>query len=453
MRLIALLVVSFFAACAINPGFSSETDSQDQNNNSVDGGTVIDTPSPFATAPVDIPANTAWTVAELRALTLPRNAVVRTVISGTEPVDLPVVLIAFVADPMTGSPGLPYLHLRVDGRHAFWKDMYDVAAGMSGSPVVVDGRLAGALSFSYGGGAPGTAQFIATPFEYMKRAGERSAGRVSGFGDVIGAGELYATGDVSRFFSQAASRGHTSMLSSELFRRASLASNPIPGVADGSTGTLKPGSGIAVNFVRGTLVNAGAIGTVTAVEGSTLWAFGHPLMAAGDILLPYSAAAVTSIISMPFDTFKLTGPVGVPIGAITGDWFPAIRGTVGRTARSFRVETLTRPTGGSDVVHRHDISGMDAWSASEWSAIAGVMAPLDADRQAYARGHVNISVRVSYLETTLPFMKAETLTADYDLAFEASWWALSAFEQAFAADAQGHRKTPVLIKVDMTWDT
>lgn len=437
--------VLVLAACTVDPGYQPGNDSQDQNNDNSgnDSGT-------FPIAPDNLHVANAWTVAELKTLTFPHPATVRTVIAGVEPIDLPVILEGFVQNLMTGSTQEPYLHLRIDGTNRFWATQYDVAAGMSGSPVIVDGRLAGALSFSYGGGAPGTASFAATPFEYMKRAGQRADGRISGFNSVYGSGTLYATGGGSRFFQRINAEGSGRRpVSTDLFRPAG---GPIPGSFAGTAPALRAGSGVAVVFVQGDLENSGAVCTVTGVDGPNLWACGHPITAAGNIALPYSAAAVTDVISTSWYTFKLTGPVGNILGTIDGDWFPAIHGTTNRVAPTVFVQTTVRPTGSVARTFHHRISRLDPYSIAEWAAVDGVMLPLDADREAYAPGHAIVSIKVAYLETSASFVKTQTIDGQYDLALEAAWWAMGAFDEAFMPDANGQYKTPLQVDIDLTWD-
>lgn len=453
MRSLVSLVI-LIAACNVDPGYntSGNNGSQSQNNSNTGGNSNQNHGSSNApaVAPDNLRVADAWTVAELKALSFPRTATVRTVIAGVEPVDMPVVIEGLIQNPMTGFAQDPYLHLRIDGSNSFWATQYDVAAGMSGSPIILDGRLAGALSFSYGGGAPGTAPFVATPFEYMKRAGARAAGRVSGFNSVYGSGTLYASGGGSRLFRRINAEGNGRRpVSTDLFRPAG---GPIPGSFAGTAPALRAGSGVAVVFVQGDLENSGAVCTVTAVDGPELWACGHPITASGSIALPYSAAAVTDVISTSFYTFKLTGPVGNILGTIDGDWFPAIHGTSARAAPTVFVQSTVRPTDAAARTFRHRLSRLDPYSLSEWAAVAGIMLPLDADREAYAPGHATVSVRVAYLETSVSFEKTATLTGNYDLAFEVAWWALGAFDQAFAADLDGHYKTPVQVNIDITWD-
>jgi len=94
-----------------------------------------------------------------------------------------------------------------------------------------------------------------------------------------------------------------------------------------------PGTSIAAGFSTGDIALA-AIGTVTYRDGDKLWAFGHPLEAAGRRSLPFLDAYVYSVIDNPvaFDEYTTTyklATAGRPVGTLTSDGLGAIAGRVG----------------------------------------------------------------------------------------------------------------------------
>jgi len=94
-----------------------------------------------------------------------------------------------------------------------------------------------------------------------------------------------------------------------------------------------PGTSIAVGISSGDIALA-AIGTVTYRDGDKLWAFGHPLEAAGRRSLPLLDAYVYSVIDNPvaFDEYTTTyklATAGRPVGTLTTDGLSAIAGQVG----------------------------------------------------------------------------------------------------------------------------
>ncbi|MCW2966546.1 MAG: hypothetical protein JWM71_318 [Solirubrobacteraceae bacterium] len=107
--------------------------------------------------------------------------------------------------------------------------------------------------------------------------------------------------------------------------------------ADFPVQTLKPGSAMAVGYSSGD-ISSGAIGTVTYVDGNSIWAFGHPLDSVGRRALFLEDAYVYGIINSPSvaggGTYKLAAP-GHDIGTLSGDGIFAVTGTVGALPPSF----------------------------------------------------------------------------------------------------------------------
>lgn len=82
------------------------------------------------------------------------------------------------------------------------------------------------------------------------------------------------------------------------------------------------GGAIGVQLVRGD-VNATAVGTVTHVVGRELVAFGHPMMNAGETGLPTATARILHILASEQRSFKLAEAVA-PLGALVNDRQAAI---------------------------------------------------------------------------------------------------------------------------------
>jgi hypothetical protein len=95
---------------------------------------------------------------------------------------------------------------------------------------------------------------------------------------------------------------------------------------------LVPGAAVSAGYSSGDIAS-GAIGTVSYRDGSTIWAFGHPLDDAGRRSLFLQDAYVYSVIGNPVGlsdavTYKLAAP-GHDLGTLTADRDNAIAGTVG----------------------------------------------------------------------------------------------------------------------------
>lgn len=82
------------------------------------------------------------------------------------------------------------------------------------------------------------------------------------------------------------------------------------------------GGAIGVQLVRGD-INATGIGTITHVDGRRLLAFGHPMMNAGEVGLPTSTAEVVHVLASQSRSFKLANALA-PKGTLIQDRQPAI---------------------------------------------------------------------------------------------------------------------------------
>jgi len=117
---------------------------------------------------------------------------------------------------------------------------------------------------------------------------------------------------------------------------------------------LRPGSMISLLFVRGDL-NLNADCTVTYVRANSVYACGHQLFLAGPAEIPFAKASVLAIIPSLAASFKIDAP-GALIGSIHQDRFGAIYGVLGDHSPTIPVHiqvnsTLNRKTDyGFDVV-------------------------------------------------------------------------------------------------------
>jgi hypothetical protein len=103
---------------------------------------------------------------------------------------------------------------------------------------------------------------------------------------------------------------------------------------------------MAVGYATGDLT-AGAVGTVTYVDGDRVWAFGHPMDAVGRRALFLQDAYVYGVINNPIDvppvlgSYKLAWP-GHEVGTLSGDGINAVAGRLGTAPPSFPLEIVAR---------------------------------------------------------------------------------------------------------------
>ncbi len=267
-----------------------------------------------------------------------------TEMDGGEVVEIPVEVIGTIGP---WAPEGEIVLVRLEGeryRHT------GIIAGMSGSPVYVDGRLLGALAFGWpfakepiggvtpfarmvglsavSGSGPGTGASRPALVELVAAAGrpglgerladwllpERDGGTV-GLPVAVAGGPAWRPGDGDWL--------------AESWRR--LGWMAVPGGAGAPTagGAVEPGGMIAAVLVEGDAVLA-AGGTVTEVRGDEVWAFGHPFLGGGAIRLPMARASVVAVMPSQLSSFKFFS-VGETIGSFEADRSRGIWGRIGET--------------------------------------------------------------------------------------------------------------------------
>ncbi len=218
-----------------------------------------------------------------------------------------------------------------------------VMSGMSGSPVYIDGRLAGAVAFMY-------------PFSKEPLAGIRPIGEmIAGFerdedtsalaadpldawrelAGVLGRTDevLSVPGDQFRPIATPVSLGGFTERTLEVFAKDfdRLGLRPLQGAGGGLSedpgGELQPGSMISVGLIRGDM-NFTASGTVTHIDGDRVFAFGHRFLSSGNTEMPMMRASVMTLVPNLNASFKLSG-TGPLIGKISLDRDAGIAGELG----------------------------------------------------------------------------------------------------------------------------
>jgi hypothetical protein len=207
-----------------------------------------------------------------------------------------------------------------------------VVAGMSGSPVYFDGKLAGALAFRIGefskepiAGVTPIADMLEinaldkTPAEEaaaVKPAITAAAGKTSGPGEPTSISNLDPANPVQNFsnylkpieaplvfngFSEDAVRAFAPQFAS---------AGIVPVMGAGSVSNAKQpeplvaGSAVSAILVRGDM-DIAATCTVTYIDPERLLACGHPLLQFGSVDLPMNKAEVLATLPSPLNAFKI----------------------------------------------------------------------------------------------------------------------------------------------------
>ena len=107
-------------------------------------------------------------------------------------------------------------------------------------------------------------------------------------------------------------------------------------------GPLKPGDAVGVMLVGGDLM-LGGTGTVTHIDGDRVYAFGHPMYNLGPIGFPMTRAYVYTVLPSLFSSMKLS-TTGEIIGTVLQDRAAAIAGRLGNGPRMIPITVSLEST-------------------------------------------------------------------------------------------------------------
>jgi len=243
-------------------------------------------------------------------------------------------------------------------------------AGCSGSPVYIDGRLAGALAFAWAFSKDPV--YGVTPIEEMLKVGDekserldtgyqiRDAGYVFDFSKPIDFAEIDKQITTPRHSGNNSLAGVTNLpcpliisgLSAAVCEQANALVEPlglmaVPGLAGGmerqapgqKPGSrsgeqdvqLVPGACLAVPLVSGDITMS-VYGTVTEVRGDRVYGFGHSYLGYGPVDLPMAVGKVHTVVSNMALSFKVASVVET-VGALIADEGPGLLGRIGAKAK------------------------------------------------------------------------------------------------------------------------
>jgi len=296
----------------------------------------------------------------------------KTVFSGTEPEDFGVEVLGVL--PGFPGPRQSAIIAKLSGSNA---ERTGVFAGMSGSPVFIDGKLVGAIAFSF----PFSKEPIAgiTPIKQMidlfnkgseneNKPKEPRAVSFSQLASTEWKPNLPKPAVSSMSLIAPVSSGSPLMpllgqqmvpiatplvfsgISQEtlaMFSPQLVANGMLPVSGAGGAAPMTPlgttdektfpyGSSISVQLVRGDYSLAAA-GTVTLRDGDRIYAFGHPFLSLGASDMPMAECSVVTVIPNVNNSFKLAVP-GKMVGSISQDRASGIFGLLKQVPKMIPVK-------------------------------------------------------------------------------------------------------------------
>jgi len=280
-----------------------------------------------------------------------------TVFQGTEPEPVPVEIVG-IARNMWG-PKQDIILGKMGGKAA----RTNVAKGMSGSPVYINGKLIGAVSLGLSQFSPDAICGI-TPIELMLEinGGDQSrpaAARVPGKAVAAsGTGDdpLESLVPIDSPLVFSGINGDTLRDFSSIFQQMGLrtvqgsgavlthGSKPVAGWEH----ALNPGESVATVLVDGDM-GISAFGTVTYNDGKRVLAFGHPLFNLGPVDMPLAKSEVVLTLASQFQPTKLANATEV-VGALRQDRHSGIMGELGATSPMIPVTLNVRSLDAKEAV-------------------------------------------------------------------------------------------------------
>lgn len=311
-----------------------------------------------------------------------------TVFQGTQPEPMDVEVLGVLKN--TNGPKGDLILVRLGGTKA---EYTGVVAGMSGSPVYFDGRLAGAIAYRIGQFSKEPIAGV-TPIQEMLEINEmdRSApasARATATKperDMARMSAVAENADLKSFtnylqpietplvfngFSESAMK---------LFAPRFAAAGIVPVMGIGGVSEEKqpepivPGSAVSAVLVRGDM-DISATCTVTYIDPQRLLACGHPIMQFGSVDLPMTKATVLATLPSPLNAFKIVNATE-EIGAFVQDRHTGILGRFGKEPEMIPVTLSVH--GGShpkqyhfEVLNNAKLTPV-AMSAAVFNALQGV---------------------------------------------------------------------------------
>jgi len=294
------------------------------------------------------------------------HGVAYTVFQGTKPEPMDVEVLGVLKN--ANGPKGDIILVRLGGEKAQYTG---VVAGMSGSPVYIEGKLAGAVAFRIGefskepiaGVTPisemleisaidSTPTSVPVQSKSLPSLSSKTSGpgvasvQVQGFGNYLKPIETplvfsgFSEDAVQKFAPQFASQGIVPVMG---VGSASSVKQPEP---------MVPGSAVSAVLVSGDM-NIAATCTVTYIDAAHLLACGHPLMQFGMVDLPMTKAQVLATLPSPLNAFKIVNATET-VGSFVQDRHNGIMGEFGKKAEMIPV-TLTIHGGTTPKVFHYEV--------------------------------------------------------------------------------------------------
>ena len=301
---------------------------------------------------------------------------------------------------------------------------FGTVAGMSGSPVYIDGKIIGAVAYAWSFQKQPIAGI--TPIGDMlklleEKPGEEKSAAPSGNvpNRIVASVPALGTVELTPILTPVVLGGYTARgerRMKELLEPYGMEPIRLGGGSEAGQNeeadNLQPGSLISVPLILGDLP-AAAIGTVTYREGNRILAFGHPFFNTGATALPMGGGVGYGVMPSYSRSFKLASETRV-IGSVIADRLPAIMGVYDvqpplvPATITIKIPESDKPKTFHIQVIQHDLLTVPML----YTAIADA---IDNAIGSYGEATVKITVRGSLQDYSRPFEFHDMYYTDFSV--------------------------------------
>jgi hypothetical protein len=322
-----------------------------------------------------------------------------------------------------------------------------VVAGMSGSPVYFDGKLAGALSLKLGVFTKDAIGGVTPIANMLEVAREAAASKTASARLVPGkvvrdvSTRVPLPSDFTQFTAAGAAGQllvpiETPLITSGIYPQAlaqfkkQFSSWGVAAMAGGTApasptdANLKPGDMVGIDLIRGDFSIASGC-TVTTVIGNQILACGHPLFGFGSVDFPISRAHVILTLASAMASTKVMSTGGV-IGTLTQDRRTAVMGTLGAAPPMIPMYVDMATPAGSQTFHIEVVENRQLTpilvALAAYNSIAGTPAygegsTLQLDGSIQIKDHTSVKMDDLFAPTDIPIPSGLMVTLAVEGAF------------------------------------
>lgn len=346
-----------------------------------------------------------------------------------------------------------------------------VMQGMSGSPVYVDGKLIGAVAMAFSFAKEPIAGI--RPIEEILRVGATAMPRPGvaaahwnrkNLTDAFPPPQTVAAGG-TRLVDIATPVSFSGFTRETLDhfgpRLKALGLEPAQGLTGGGTvkggagnpSELKPGSMISVQLMSGDMA-VGADGTVTAIDGKSLYAFGHRFLSVGTTELPFARSEVITLLPNLSTSFKISA-AREWMGTITEDRNAAVSGQLGRKANLVPLSiTVSRANSqGKPVLdNTYRMSMVNDRFLSPLLLQMAIFSTIDSTERTLGGGSFAVRGSIQFTDGTEPIHLDNMYSGDFNVPLQVSMGTASPLAYVLQSGFSGLKLKDVSLQIDAFTD-